>query len=388
MKTKDTARLLKMYNPFDMTITRAGGIYIYSDDGLRYIDTFSGIGVSAFGHSYKPLIDRLTAKMNLYMHVSNFFVDDDAVFTADRLVGHTSCDGRVFFTNSGTEATEAVLKAVKKASIKNKRKIIFFKDGFHGRTLGALSLNGFKKMREPFEPLLMDTYELEYNNIMEFEYFMKHNGPETVAVFVEPVQGSGGVVPMLRDFADCITQYRQKHGFFLVSDETQAGLGRTGEIYSYQNYNLHPDMITCAKALGGGLPLGAAIFLGDTADILKTGDHGSTFAPNPVALAGARFILEALPDMLSEIKEKGRYFIEKIKSIGSSKIVSVRGSGLMIGVALDREYHNIRDAAFKNERLLLNVLSNKTIRLLPPLNIEYSQIDEIVEKLKCVIAVI
>jgi len=335
----------------------------------------------SFGHSYQPLISVMHEKMSLFMHVSNFFLDEDATRVADMLVGFTKKSGKVFFTNSGTEATEAALKAIKKAAAKDKCRIIHFRDGFHGRTLGALSLNGFKKLREPFEPLFENTVELEFNNIACLESYMNENGDKVVALFLEPVQGSGGVVPMNIKFAAKIMEMREKYKFIVVSDEIQSGLGRTGEVYSYQNIKIDPDIILIGKSIGGGLPLGAAIFLGETANYLKFGEHGSTFAPNPVALAGARFVLENMPPLLPEVKKKGAYLAEKLRALNSPKIRVIRGMGLMIGVLLNHDDENLRDRAFSSEQLLINVLSNKLIRLLPPLNIEYAEIDMICEKL-------
>ncbi|HNY10917.1 MAG TPA: aminotransferase class III-fold pyridoxal phosphate-dependent enzyme [Candidatus Wallbacteria bacterium] len=377
----DNSNILKMYKPFPISIEKTSGIYVYSRDQKKYVDTFSGIGVMSFGHSYQPLISVMHEKMSLFMHVSNFFLDEDATRVADMLVGFTKKSGKVFFTNSGTEATEAALKAIKKAAAKDKCRIIHFRDGFHGRTLGALSLNGFKKLREPFEPLFENTVELEFNNIACLESYMNENGDKVVALFLEPVQGSGGVVPMNIKFAAKIMEMREKYKFIVVSDEIQSGLGRTGEVYSYQNIKIDPDIILIGKSIGGGLPLGAAIFLGETANYLKFGEHGSTFAPNPVALAGARFVLENMPPLLPEVKKKGAYLAEKLRALNSPKIRVIRGMGLMIGVLLNHDDENLRDRAFSSEQLLINVLSNKLIRLLPPLNIEYAEIDMICEKL-------
>ena len=373
---------LKLYNPFPIEVDKGRGIYIYSKDGKEYTDTFSGIGVLSFGHSYEPLVTKMKDKMDRYMHMSNYFKDEDLDVLSGKLVEATGKDGKVFFTNSGTEATEAALKAVKKIATEKKNKIIYFSKAFHGRTLGALSLNGFKSLKEPFLPLLPDTVELMFNDAELFEDYMTRYGEQVAAVFLEPVQGSGGIVPVSRDFADAVMKYRKIFKYITVMDEIQAGLGRTGHIYSYQNFNLEPDIITAGKALGGGLPLGAAIFLGETSEILKGSDHGSTFAPNPVALAGGRFLMEHLPELLEETSKKGLYFKELLCNMKSSKIIEVRGMGLMIGAVLDKAYPELKDKAFKEENLLLNFVGNNSIiRLLPPLNIEYKEIEMIVSKL-------
>jgi acetylornithine/N-succinyldiaminopimelate aminotransferase len=377
------SNLLKVYHSFPLEIEKSHGIYIYSTDGVKYIDTFAGIGVSAFGHSHKELIECFQSKMSRYMHLSNFFVDNDAIYVSKKLVEFTGQEGKVFFTNSGTEATEALMKAIKKVSVSDKNKIIYFKNGFHGRTLGALSLNGFEKMRKAFEPLLPHTVELEFNNIEKFKDYMDKHGSEVIALFIEPLQGSGGVNPVTPEFSDIIMEYKEKYNYYLVSDEVQAGMGRTGEIYSYQHFSLKPDMVTVGKAIGGGLPLAAAIFLNETSEIFKSGDHGSTFAPNPVAMAGARYIVDNIPPMLSDIKEKGTYFIDKLRKTEAKylKIKEIRGLGLMIGILLQEEDKELSDRMMKERHLLINALGNKLIRLLPPLNITYEEIDIIIKKL-------
>lgn len=374
--------ILKLYDYYNMDIDYAEGIYIYTKEGKKYIDTFSGIGVLALGHSNKELIERMKNKMDRYMHLSNYFLDEDAEWVANKLVELTGEKGSVFFTNSGTEATEAALKAIKKLATKDKKKIIYFNNGFHGRTLGALSINGFEKLKAPFRPLIPNCQEFVFNDAEGFKDYMEFHGDEVLAVFVEPIQGSGGVVPFTQEFADVLSYYQKEKNYILVSDEIQAGLGRTGKFYSYEHYNLKPDIITIGKAIGGGLPLGATIFLNDTANILKPGDHGSTFAPNPIALAGARFILENIPKMLDDIKEKGIYFMEKLNSLESFEIADIRGKGLMIGIELIESLSDLKQKAFENNLLLNVIFNNSVIRLLPALNITYEEIDIIINKLE------
>ncbi|SHE83086.1 acetyldiaminopimelate aminotransferase apoenzyme [Marinitoga hydrogenitolerans DSM 16785] len=374
--------ILKMYDYFNIDIDYAKGIYIYSKEGEKYIDTFSGIGVLSFGHSNENLINAMKNKMQRYMHLSNFFLDEDVEWVANKLIEFTDKNGAVFFTNSGTESTEAALKAIKKISTKEKNKIIYFKKGFHGRTLGALSINGFEKLKSPFRPLLPYCKEFEFNDVDGFNDYMKYHGDEIIAVFVEAIQGSGGVMELTKEFSEILNKYHNEKNFILVCDEVQAGLGRTGKFFSYEHFNLKPDIITVGKSLGGGLPLGATIFLNDTTNILKPGDHGSTFAPNPVALAGARYMLDNLPNMLDDVFEKGNYLKNKLESMKTYKIADIRGKGLMIGIELDEPYPDLRESAFKRG-LLLNIISNNSvIRLLPALNISYDEIDEIIKILE------
>jgi acetylornithine/N-succinyldiaminopimelate aminotransferase len=373
---------IDLYDYFDLKVKKGEGIYIFDDKNNKYIDTFSGIGVTVFGHSNKKLLKVMKEKMNRYIHLSNFFKDEDLEIVSKKLIEFTGKDGVVYFSNSGTEATEAVLKAVKKNSNSKKNKIVYFKNSFHGRTLGALSINGFEKLKNPFKELLPNCVELEFNKCNEIEEYMNNNGEEVLAVFLEVIQGSGGVNSISSSFSELINRYQKKCGFYLVCDEIQAGLGRTGKFFSFQHYNLDPDIITLGKSLGGGLPLGAAIFLKDTKKILKKGDHGSTFSPNPIALSGARFMIENIPKYLNSINKKSEYFFKKLKKINNSKVLEIRGKGLMIGIKLDNSYPELKNRAFENNLLINLVSNNSIIRLLPSYNVKYSEIDEIIEKIK------
>jgi acetylornithine/N-succinyldiaminopimelate aminotransferase len=372
---------LKMYDTFPIEIEKSQGVYIIDKKGKKYLDTFAGIGVMSLGHSNPDLLETLKSKMDRYMHVSNFFLDEDTLAVSQQLVKFTEKHGSVYFTNSGTEATEAALKAIKKRATSTRNKIIYFENSFHGRTLGALSINGFKNLREPFEPLIPNTVELKFNDVNDLRNFFESFGEETLAVFVEPILGSGGVVPITLEFARAIEQYKEQYNFILVCDEIQSGLGRTGKIFAYQHYDLSPDIVTVAKSLGGGLPLGATIFLENISQAFEKGEHGSTFAPNPVALAGARYILENVPTLMDDVTKKGEYIIQGLSSKNLSKIKEIRGKGLMIGIELKESMPNLINEAL-NMELLLNVVKGKVIRLLPALNIEYDEIEEMINKLE------
>ncbi|CEP79135.1 MAG: aspartate aminotransferase family protein [Defluviitoga tunisiensis] len=372
---------LKMYDTFPIEIERAKGVYIFDKKGQKYLDTFAGIGVMSLGHSNPGLLETIKSKLERYMHVSNFFLDEDTLIVSQQLVKFTEKNGSVYFTNSGTEATEAALKAIKKRATPKRNKIIYFENAFHGRTLGSLSINGFKNLREPFEPLIPNTVELKFNDIDDLSNFFDSFGEETLAVFVEPILGSGGVIPIKLEFARAIERYKERYNFILVCDEIQSGLGRTGKIFAYQHYSLSPDIITVAKSLGGGLPLGATIFLENISQAFEKGEHGSTFSPNPVATAGARYILEKLPSLLEDVAKKGEYIIKGLKNKKISRIKEIRGKGLMLGIELKESMPNIINEAL-DLGLLLNVVKGKVIRLLPALNIEYEEIDEMIDKLE------
>lgn len=365
---------MNLYKEFDFKVEKASGVNIYDTNGKRYLDTFSGIGVLALGHSNKEVLKAQQLQMNRFEHISNFFIQDDAEDIAKVLVEKTGRTGQVFFTNSGTEAIEAALKAVKKKSRQtDKMKIMTFNNSFHGRTLGSLSLNGFEKMRKPFEPLLDNVVRIPFNNKEKFQETLEKHITDTVALFLEPVQGSGGVVKLDQEIADIIASTLGKQDVLLVSDEIQAGLGRTGKFYSYQHLGLNPDIITVGKALGGGLPLGATIFLNGSESIFQQGDHGSTFAPNPISIAGGKVVVNRITHLLDEVEKKGTYFISKIEK--TEMIQEIRQTGLMIGITLSNPDPDFREKAQK-KGLLINVINNRIIRLLPALNIEYREIDE------------
>lgn len=365
---------MNLYKEFDFKVDKALGVNIYDTQGNRYLDTFSGIGVLALGHSHEEVLKAQERQMKRFEHISNFFIQDDAEEIAKVLVTKTGRTGQVFFTNSGTEAVEAALKAVKKKSQESgRKKIITFNNAFHGRTLGSLSLNGFERMRKPFEPLLDNVIRIPFNNHEKFQEAIDKHLNETVALFLEPIQGSGGVVKLDQVIADMIKNTLGKNDVLLVCDEIQAGLGRTGKFYAYQHLDIHPDIITLGKAIGGGLPLGATIFLNGTETIFQQGDHGSTFAPNPISIAGGKVVVQKISEIMEKIEEKGAYFVSKLKQ--SQKIKEIRQTGLMVGITLTEPDSELREKA-QEKGLLINVLNNRIIRLLPALNIDYSEMDE------------
>jgi len=371
-------RYLNIYNNYDFTIEKAKGVYIYDTEGNKYLDTFAGIGVLALGHSHPEVIKEISSKLERYAHTSNYFLDEDTEKVAELI---TSEGEKAFFVNSGTESTELALKIIKKKI--GDAKILFFSNSFHGRTLGALSVNGFPGIRDQFKPLLPGTVEAEFNDIESLKETVAAN-PEIKAVFFEGLQGSGGVQPASAEFITELKNQIAANDWILACDEVQAGLYRTAKRYSFEHFDLKPDLITAAKALGGGLPLGAVIMAGEMKNVLKPGDHGSTFAPNPLALRGSKVVLEKLENMEASIAERGEYFLNKLKELKSKKIKEVRGIGLMLGIELKEEIPNLRDKA-QQEGILLNIVKGKVIRFLPALNITKEEIDELIEKLKIIL---
>lgn len=360
--------LSPVYNPFPVKIRQAHGVKISTDLG-EYLDTFSGIGVLAFGHTDQATIEAVGEKLKRYSHTSNYFLDEDAVYLGEKLLDLCGKGGEVFFTNSGTEATEAAIKAVRRV---RKGKLVSFHGNFHGRTMGALSLTYNEKIRKQFEPLLPDVVFLPLSGEV-FEDFARAN--DVAAVFVEAIQGNSGVNPIPEELADTISKFKKEKNYLIVADEIQSGLCRSGENFAYQLYGLDPDIVIVGKALGGGLPLGAAIFLGFNP--FGSGDHGSTFAPNPISLAAGRAVLSRMDrTLLENVKIKGEYLRGSLEKL--DWVESVRGAGLMLGVAT-RDPVRVKEAAFQRH-VLLNV-TNKSVRFLPALNVTREEIDEIVFKL-------
>ena len=360
--------LSNVYSPFPLEIRSAHGIRINTDKG-EFIDTFSGIGVLAFGHTDEATIEAVSRKMARFSHTSNYFLDDDAERLSESLLKFVNSSGEVYFSNSGTEATEAAIKAVRKLK---KGKLISFEGNFHGRTIGALSLTHSEILRRPFEPLLPDVLFLP-KKAEAFAESVKEN--EIAAVFVESIQGNNGVYLYPSELIETIEVLRKEKGFLVVADEIQAGLCRTGEYFGYQNYGLEPDIVILGKAVGGGLPLGAAVFR--KLSPFSLGDHGSTFAPNPLSLAAGLSVLSRMNSALLEsVRINGARLMQNLKSLPWAR--DVRGKGLMIGVTAENP-NGVKSMAFERN-VLLNVTGG-SIRFLPALNIRSEEIDEITERL-------
>ena len=361
--------LSNVYSPFDIEVLSAKGIEIKTDKGT-FLDTFSGIGVLSLGHSYEKTVEAITKQVKKYMHLSNYFLDKKAIDLSNIISNMIGKKSEVFFTNSGTESTEAAIKAIKK---RKRGKIVSFKNNFHGRTCASLSITYSPKIREPFEPLGENRVFLPLDKNSFINYANKN---EIAGVFLECIQGNSGVFETNHDLVNTVNEFKKEKRYLVVCDEIQAGLGRTGKYFSYQNFNIEPDIVTMAKALGGGLPLGATAFINFTP--FDKGDHGSTFAPNPVSLVAGISVLTEIfnPEFLKSVKNKGTYMAKKLKELNWVK--EVREFGLMIGVNTPDPI-KVKKKAFEN-KVLLNIANNQ-IRFLPALNITFQEIDKILENL-------
>jgi acetylornithine/succinyldiaminopimelate/putrescine aminotransferase len=358
----------RVYSPFPLRIVSAHGINIKTDQG-EFLDTFAGIGVLAFGHSDVATVEAVTSKIRRFSHTSNYFLDEDAISLSEKLLHFSRSKGEVYFSNSGTEATEAAIKAVRKL---RSGKLVSFEGNFHGRTMGALSLTHSEKLRKPFEPLLQDVLFLP-KRAEDLERAIRDE--EIAAVFVETIQGNSGVLPYPADLVRIIEALRKDRGFLVVADEIQSGLCRTGEYFGYHNYEIEPDIVILGKAVGGGLPLGAVIFRGLSPFAL--GDHGSTFAPNPISLAAGLSVVSRMNyELLESVRICGAHLMKNLKRLPWAREAS--GMGLMIGVSTE-DPDKVKALAFER-RVLLNVTGGR-IRFLPALNITIEEIDEITERL-------
>ncbi|TAK65683.1 MAG: aspartate aminotransferase family protein [Bacteroidetes bacterium] len=373
------------YKRFSLEIERGEGVYLYAKDGSRYLDMFAGLAVNALGYGNEKVVTAIQEQAKKYIHLSNYFLPEPQLTLAELLV-KLSGYSKIFFSNSGTEAIEGAMKLARKwGSARNKEEIISFSRAFHGRTFGALSLMDNNKYKEGYEPFLPNCTIVEFNNPDQFRQAVN---AQTTAVILECIQGEGGVRPASKPFIEELKALKEQFGFLLIADEIQAGLGRTGKLFAYQHYDLHPDIVVVAKPLGGGLPLGA--FLGNetVAEILSPGAHGTTFGGNPVACAaGVATLKEIIEQHLMEnAKTIGQLFkseLERLQREFPSIIRELRGEGLMLGIEIDREGEQIV-TAMREQRILINCTDKTVLRFLPPLILQETHVRETVAALRSI----
>lgn len=384
----DKKYILNLYNRLNLEVERAEGVYLYDKDNNKYLDMYSGISVNNLGYD-KGIAKAIKNQVDKYIHLSNYFVSEPTVNLAKLLVDN-SFASKVYFSNSGTEANEGALKLCRKygRSInEDKFEILSALNSFHGRTCGGLTLTGQEKYQKDFKPLLSGVNYFEFNNIESLRKCVSEN---TCAVFLEVIQGEGGIVEVSQEFINEVVKLSKIYDFLIVIDEIQTGIGRSGDLFAFEKYNFTPDVVTLAKSIGGGLPLGAILVSERLEEILKIGDHGSTFGGNPVACAAGEFVLDKVvnTNLLDEVREKSKYILDelqKIKKDFPTLIKEIRGRGMMIGVDVGESAIAIRDNAMNNN-LLLNVTNKTVIRLLPPLCISYNEINEFLEKFRDILS--
>ncbi|MBI3189299.1 MAG: aspartate aminotransferase family protein [Ignavibacteriales bacterium] len=377
------------YKRLPLEIEKGEGVYLYTKDGQRYLDMFGGLAVNALGYGHTAILRAIQEQSAKYIHVSNYFLQEPQILLAEVLT-KLSAYSKVFFSNSGTEAIEGAMKlARKRGSSKGKTEIVSFSNAFHGRTFGALSLMDHQKYKQGYEPFLPNCTSIEFNNSQQLRETVSE---KTSAVILEFIQGEGGVRPVTQEFVDEIKQLKEKFGFLLIADEIQTGLGRTGKAFSFQHYNIQPDIVVVAKPLGGGLPLGAILSNDAIAETFTPGAHGTTFGGNPVACAAGLATLHEIFEngIMTNAERMGSLLKTKLQELQKefpSLIKEVRGIGLMLGVEIDRDGEPIV-TAMRERNILINCTAQTVLRFLPPLIITEEHITETVSALREVFSAI
>ncbi len=381
--------LLHTYNRYQIVLEKGDGVYLYDTDGKKYLDFASGIAVFAFGYNNKEYNDGLKSQIDKLIHTSNLFYNVPASTAACRLKKLSGMD-RVFFTNSGTEAIEGAVKTVRKYGFnkdgRNDHEIIAMKNSFHGRSMGSLSVTGNAHYQDPFKPLIGGVKFAEFNNLESVKELITDR---TCGIILEPVQGEGGVFPGDEEFIKGIRKLCDENDILLVFDEIQCGMGRTGKMFAHEYYGVKPDVLTLAKALGCGFPVGAFL-TNEKAAVLLPGDHGTTYGGNPLACAAVNKVLDLFEntDVLSNVNNVSTYLDEKLQNLVDDFdfVKSYRGKGLLKGLVID-ESVKVNEIILKalDEGLIVISASGNVLRMVPPLVITRENIDEMYEKLNNVL---
>jgi acetylornithine/N-succinyldiaminopimelate aminotransferase len=367
IKGKETKYFFHTYNRLDTLIEYGNGCYLIDSNGRKILDMFGGLAVNLLGYNNKLINRAAINQITKFSHISNIFYQFPQIKLAEELI-RLSGFNKVFFTNSGTEAAEAAIKIVRKYFFGQKKKeVIAFENSFHGRTLGALSITEKQKYRKYFEPLFPGVKFIQRN---DDKSLYKNISKNTAAVFLEFIQGEGGVNIFTSSFIKELFILRDKYKFLIIADEIQSGLGRTGKFFSFEHFKVKPDIILLAKGLGGGLPLGAVIGNEKVENVFNPGDHGSTFGGNPVSCSAGISLLDQLNEsLLKRVSENSKYLFDKLKNLQSKhpgKIKDIRGLGYMIGIEMCFDAKSLVEK-FLNENILVNCTNDNVIRLLPPL---------------------
>ncbi|HET6356808.1 acetylornithine transaminase [Streptomyces sp.] len=360
------------YGTPKLSLVRGEGATVWDADGAQYTDFVGGIAVNALGHAHPAVVEAVSRQIASLGHVSNLYVAEPPVALAERLVQLFGRPGRVFFCNSGAEANEAAFKI---GRLTGRRHMVATVGGFHGRTMGALALTGQPGKQEPFLPLPPDVSHVPYGDA---EALRAQVTEETALVIIEPIQGENGVVVPPKGYLEAAREITRATGTLLVLDEVQTGIGRTGHWFEHQAHQgIEPDLVTLAKGLGGGLPLGATIAFGEAAELLKPGQHGTTFGGNPVACAAGLAVLDTLAadGILDEVKRLGEKIRDGIESLGHPLVSHVRGAGLLLGIVLNEPLAPQVQQAAQSAGFLVNAPAPDVVRLMPPLIIGEADVD-------------
>lgn len=357
--------LMDNYGVPRVALVRGEGAVVTDADGKHYLDLLAGIAVNILGHAHPAVIEAVTTQLSTLGHTSNLYATEPGIALAEQLLAHlgASVHGRVFLCNSGTEANEAAFKI---ARLTGRPNIVAAENAFHGRTMGALALTGQPDKRAPFEPMPAGVHHVPYGDVAALEAAVDS---DTAAVFLEPIMGEGGVVVPPDGYLVAAREITARHGALLILDEVQTGIGRTGWFYAHQAVGIVPDVITLAKGLGGGLPIGACIGIGEAAKLLHPGKHGTTFGGNPVCASAALAVLRTLADedLISHADRLGKVITHSIEDLNHPLVKHVRGSGLLLGVVLTKAVAAKAEAAARDAGFLINAAQPDVLRLAPPL---------------------
>ncbi|MFF3245976.1 acetylornithine transaminase [Streptomyces sp. NPDC002870] len=360
------------YGTPKLSLVRGEGAKVWDADGVEYTDFVGGIAVNALGHAHPAVVEAVTRQIASLGHVSNLYVAEPPVALAERLIQLFGRPGRVFFCNSGAEANEAAFKI---GRLTGRKHMVATVGGFHGRTMGSLALTGQPGKQEPFLPLPGDVTHVEYGDAEALRAVVTE---ETALVIIEPIQGENGVVVPPKGYLEASREITRATGTLLVLDEVQTGIGRTGHWFEHQAHQgVEPDLVTLAKGLGGGLPIGATIAFGEAAELLKPGQHGTTFGGNPVACAAGLAVLDTLAagGTLDEVKRLGEKLRDGIESLGHPLVSHVRGAGLLLGIVLNEPLAPQAQQAAQSAGFLVNAPAPDVVRLMPPLVIGEAEVD-------------
>lgn len=371
------ASMMDNYGTPKLTFTEGSGCTLTDAEGNRYLDFVSGIAVNALGHAHPAITSAVTEQIGKLGHVSNLYGHELGLALAERLLGLVGEPGRVLFCNSGGEANEAAFKI---ARLTGKSKVIAADGGFHGRTMGALALTGQPAKQQPFEPLPSGVEHVPYGDTAALESAVDE---DTAAVFLEPIQGENGVVLPPEGYLRAARDITSRTGALLVVDEVQTGIGRTGSWFAFQRAGITPDVITLAKGLGGGLPIGACLGLGEAGELLRPGQHGTTFGGNPVVCAAALAVLDTIAgeDLLAHVQQVGDDLTSGVRGLEHPLVAEVRGAGLLVGIGLRDPVAPALAAAAQRAGYLINPIKPDAVRLAPPLIVRREQVRQLVADL-------
>ena len=375
------AVMMNNYGTPALALASGDGAMVTDVDGKSYLDLLGGIAVNILGHRHPTVIEAVTAQLNTLGHVSNLYATEPGIALAEALVGHLGAPARVFFCNSGAEANEVAFKLTR---LTGRTKIVAAQNAFHGRTMGALALTGQPAKQQPFEPLPGFVTHVPYGDVDELERAVTG---ETAAVFLEPIMGEGGVVVPPDGYLAAAREITRRHGALLAVDEVQTGVGRTGTFFAHRHDGITPDIVTLAKGLGGGLPIGACLAVDPAADLMTPGLHGSTFGGNPVCAAAALAVLRVLDadDLMTRAEKFGEKLHQTIEALEHPLVDHVRGRGLLRGIVLTAPHGKAVETAARDAGFLVNAAALDVIRLAPPLIITEAQIDSFLSALPAIL---